>query len=386
MFAINRRGAIGAFGFFISFSLLFNASGIFLSSLESLTTFYVAIVFFILISFCLLLNKSNVFSISISSILNTPKTILRLLFLFYCFSMIAYFFFLGEILLRGLPTPAEVYSTRLEAISINRYWMFVAITNVGLALSVIYLLSGQRLKWLLVSCLYVLFFITSMQKGPIFNMLIIQAFFWVSKHGVSKSFIVTAFSILFGFSYYLAAITLGDADLSRIGLLIYSLIERTFIAGYLIVDVYQTFGNDMDFLRGASFPELLGILDINLTGRNVSLPAVMMSLQHDNGGGANTSFFTEGYANFGYGFDIFFIMFLFFYTAITILSIKLLAPKLQPLYILVTSIAMIDLVHSAIWSFFSSQILIGIIFVLISLILKKRKINVSISKNFYASN
>jgi hypothetical protein len=66
-------------------------------------------------------------------------------------------------------------------------------------------------------------------------------------------------------------------------------------------------------------------------------------------------------------------MFLFFYIAITILSIRLLVPKLQPLYMLVTSIVMIDLVHSDIWSFFSSQILTGIIFVLVTLIAKVGK-------------
>ena len=379
MFAINRKGAVGAFAFFIPLSLLFNASGIFLSSLESSTTFYLAIVFFILITFCLLLNRSKLFSISISSILNTPKPILRLLFLIYIFSMTAYFFSVGEIFSRGLPTPAEVYSTRLEAISISRYWMFVAITNIGLALSVIYLLSRQWLKWLLVSCFYVLFFIASMQKSPIFNILIIQAFFWVLNHGVSKRFIVIALSILFGFSYYLVAITLGDADLSRISLLIYALLNRTLVAGYLIVDVYQTFGNDIDFLRGATLPNLFGILDFNLTSRSVSLPALMMSFQGQDGG-ANTSFFAEGYANFGYGFDLVFIMFLFFYTAITILSIGLLAPKLKPLYILVTSIVMIELVHSDFWSFFSSQILTGIIFVLISFVAKEVKINASINK------
>lgn len=379
MFAINRKGAIGAFAFFIPLSLLFNGSGIFLSSLESSTTFYLAIVFFILISFCFFLNKSKVFSISISSILNTPKPILRLLFLIYCFSMIAYFFSVGDILLRGIPSPAEVYSIRLEAIAINRYWMFVAITNIGIALSVVYLLSGQRWKWLLVTCLYVLFFITSMQKGPIFNIFIIQTFFWVSKYGVSKSFIVSAFSILLPFSYYLVAITLGDTDLSRIDLLIHSLLERTFVAGYLIVDVYQTFGNDIDFLQGATLPVVFGIFDINLTSRSVSLPALMMSLQGFDGG-ANTSFFTEGFANFGYGFDIVFIIFLFLYTAITIFTIRLLVPKLQPLYILVTSIVMIDLVHSDIWSFFSSQILTGIIFVLVTLVAKVGKINLYISK------
>ena len=122
VFAINRKGAIGVFAFFIPLSLLFNASGIFLSSLESTTTFYLAIVFFILISFCFLLNKSKVFSIPISSILNTPKPILRLLFLIYCFSMIAYFFSVGDILLRGLPTPPKY---------IQLDWKLLQLADIG---------------------------------------------------------------------------------------------------------------------------------------------------------------------------------------------------------------------------------------------------------------
>ncbi len=369
MLNLNSKGKIGVFAFFIPLSVLFNSVGIFHSALKTPTTIYMAIVFFLLLVFSWILNRTPAFSVSVSSISGTPKPILRLLLVVYCFSMMVYFYSTADILWRGLPSPNKVYETRLEAIAIDKYWMLVAITNIGLSLSVVYLLCGERLKWILVTALYVLFFATSMQKSPIANILIIQGFFYVSIYGVSKKFIVGAMSLIFGFGYYLTAVTLGDSDFSRVSLLLSALFERVIVAGYLVADIYEIFGSDVGFFGGATLPKLFGILDLNLTSNNIRLPAFMMELKGEVGG-ANTSFFTEGFANFGYGGDLAFVLFLYLYTACIIVAVRLLAPTLRPLFILITSVVMIELVHSDIWGFFSSQILITIIFALISLIAK----------------
>ena len=370
MLTINSRGKIGVFTFFVPLSLLFNSVGIFHSAFKSYTTLYMALIFLVLIVFSWLFNRTAYFSVAISNIVATPKALLTLLFVIYCLSISIYFYFTSDILLRGLPAPQEVYATRLEAISIDKYWMFVAITNIGLSLSVMYLILEEKLKWLLVTSTYILFFVISMQKSPIANLFLIQGFFYVLIHGLSVRFIVGATTLMLAFFYYMTIVTLGDADFGRIGLLLNALGERVFAAGYLVVKVYETVGSDVRFFGGATLPKLFGFIDINMTGRNVSLPAFIMGLTGQLGG-ANTSFFTEGFANFGYGGDFAFILFFYSYVACMLFLIRLLAPVLLPFFVLTTSIAMIHVVHSDIWGFFTSQIFIAIIFVLLAFIPRK---------------
>jgi len=175
------------------------------------------------------------------------------------------------------------------------------------------------------------------------------------------------------FFYYFTLLTMGESTFYRYDLVFNAIYSRVWVAGDLIVFIYDYFSESADYLYGSSLPKLFGVINLNTQGELVRLPALIMSLRGTGEGGANTTFFTEGFANFGFGFDIAFIVLLFVFIYILFYFARTLPYENKAFYKLIILVSLIDVVHSDVWGFFHYSIVLLIIQFGIEVVIKRTK-------------
>lgn len=369
---------IGVFSYFIAFSFLFNSIAIAISMFDGAVYFYLAFVFAVTLWLMATLNKNPNFHVDISDILRIPEKWININFAIYVAVILWYLINnLGSISFESF-SPEVAYERRLAAISIDKFWIIESIVKMGFALSLVYLINKKYTKWLIVTALYVLFYVASVQKAPIATYFIVCFAVYVKFNKIDMKSLFALSGFLVFVLFYFTVVTLGDSDFNRIDILVSSLFDRVMVAGELVVFLYRNFSENDLFLYGATFPKLFGLLDINPTGRYVGLPQLIMLMNSGEIGGANTTFFTEGFANFGVGFDLIFVLFLLVLVGLILYFLRTLSKELASYFLLVNAVFLIDLVHSDLWGYFHSIVLIFVYHIVGYLILFKNRLTISV--------
>lgn len=364
---------IGVFSYFIGFSILFNSIPIVNSMFDGLVYFYLAFVFLISLWVMATLNKNTNFHAEVFDILRIPKKWININLAIYLVVVSWYIVNNHGSFSFDSFSPGVAYERRLAAISVDKFWIIESIVKMGFALSLVYLVNRKYSEWMIVTILYVLFYVVSVQKAPIAAYFIVCFAVYIKFNKIDiKSLLVLA-GFIFLVLFYFTVITLGDSDFDRIDILFSSLFERVMVAGELVVFLYKYFSESELFLYGATFPRLFGLIDINLTGRYIGLPQLIMLMSSGEIGGANTTFFTEGFANFGVGFDIVFVIFLLVFVGLILHFLRTLNKELASFFLLVNAVFLIDLVHSDLWGYFHSIVLIFVYHIVGYLILFRKK-------------
>lgn len=268
--------------------------------------------------------------------------------------------------------PENAYKLRLSAISISRYWVIEAVVRIGVVLSIVYLKQKKYYKTFLCILAYTAFYVISVQKAPILTLLIVLLIVYLQDNKLTKKSVAVCAFICVSLLLYYTYVTLGDTNFSRFPLLISALFNRIFAAGEIIVFTYEHFYNSNNYLEGASLPKILGALNLNPNTISISLPSYIMMHRLGGVGGANCTFYSEGFANYGIGGDLLFVLiFLVFIYVLLNISRSILGRNYY-IYQWYISFLLIDLVHVDMWGVMNTMIIICIVLCSIHIFTHKR--------------
>jgi hypothetical protein len=363
----TKNKSLSFFYFFTFLFLIFNVFSISPHVFESLINFYVFLVIILLLLGVRILGEYKLYRIDLEGFLNASiVNIFLILFLLVNLSFIAIndnhiieIFNYKSLLL-------DKYNLRLSGINIQSYNLFESINYFGAALSLIFLIQKKWIKYLITTFLYSLFYIYTLQKGPIATLLLLQILIYWKVNKINYQFIlltIVGIFLVMGYFYY---ILYSEWNWVSFFQLIEGMLIRIGKAGDIILFTYSHFEANT-LLNGSSFPLIFGLLELNIfESDRVRLPSIIMyEMYGSNLGGANSSFITDGFANFGYGFDIIFIIIFFAYVGVLSFLSKIFNKTIRSFYLLTLSINATNLVHAQFWSFLEIGVFYFAIFLII---------------------
>lgn len=365
----------GIFTPFIYIYILFNGIVIVLN-ITSVLHYYIFLVVFILLSVFFILNRIDLFRVDFLFFNNIKlfnkifliSVLVIMLFVFLNKNSIFDIFQFTSLLI-------DKYFLRVNGVDIPMYTIFFqSFATILLALSFVYIALKSWIRYIVSTVLYALFYIYSMQTAPIVTMLLIHVLIYIKLFKVSYIKIILIFYIVSVIVFFYVYFTVyGGTDEfkpDKFFIILNSIYKRVTLAGELILETYNYFDKN-NLLNGASFPIFFGVIDLNIfEADRIRLPSLMMAVCYgQNYGGANTSFITDGFANFGYGFDILMIFIVAGYLYIMVhLSTIFLDKIFQQIYKLLIMIMIIDLVHVQFWSFLESLVFFLIILKILNMV------------------
>tara|TARA_B100000212_G_scaffold43244_1_gene27901 strand:+ start:6216 stop:7370 length:1155 start_codon:yes stop_codon:yes gene_type:complete len=336
--------------------------------------FYVIALLITMFIFFYWLNNKRVCEICSNGIINSKSE--EIILKAFIFSMISAFLITkGGILLSylsGISLLLERDNMRYAAIDFPYYSLIFrnCATLLG-ALSLYELWNKRYFHFIICAVPYCLFFLTSVEKAPIATFIILITYVLLSSRqlGIFSITFISIVSILV--LYFIFRTSYRDTNVFGIEILpslLNAIWERVKLSGELVLYAYEFFLNKAN-LAGASFPILLGLLDLNILSLNrIRIgDLIMYKYRGQYEGTANTSFIVDGYANFGLGggylFLILVILYLFCLLKYVILLIQ--SPYFRDIYKLFIMITIIDLISVDFWvplesSIFAFCLLFGI--------------------------
>ena len=202
---------------------------------------------------------------------------------------------------------------------------------------------------------YFLFFLASASKGPIACFVLLMIFVYYSSGKVNIYSIIFFIFLIFSTLFFIFKTTYGNSiefGFDSILPLFNAIWLRVKLAGELVIFGYEYFLNESN-LAGATFPILLGLLDLNLLYKKpIEMgPLINYKLRGSYLGNANTSFLVDGFANLGLGggylFLLLVLLYLYYLLKYFIYFIK--SSYFREIYKFFIMINVIDLISVSFW-------------------------------------
>jgi hypothetical protein len=365
----------GIFTPFIILYILFNGIVILLN-ISSVLDYYIFLVVFILLSLFGFSNRFDFYKINFFYI--DEKKVINKIFLFTSFIIIIFALINKNSIFDILNYQnllLDKYDIRINGMDVPQYSIFFEnIVVLHLILTCIFLVKQDKMRYVLSFLLYILFYLYTLQKAPIVTMFVIHFLLYIHFFKLNYKFVILFILLICITIVFFFFSVFGTFDISKSTILFDAISHRITLAGDLVIATYHHF-DETNLLNGASFPIFFGIVDLNVfEADRISLTSLMMQVYYgQNFGGANSSFITDGFANFGYGFDILMIFILLGYIYIMIYLSKIILDRLfLQLYKLMIMTTLIRLVHIQFWSFLETLVFFLIILKIINILTRIR--------------
>lgn len=247
---------------------------------------------------------------------------------------------------------ADKYENRLTAISVPLYsLLFKNVITIIMALSLLFILRGRYLIYVFSLLIIFSFYALSNEKYPL--LLYIAVSFWFCYRSGLLNFksSLLFIAIVACLLAYIIKVTISqDFGLDSLVITVDALVQRMNIISDLILFSYHQFANG-PYLYGATFPEFFGIIPLNLSSHDtLNISHYLMSIRTGELGGANASFITEGFINFGYGFDFLFVLVVSIWTLMTLrIGYIILSHNYFIVFQLCLLFLLCDLINSNMW-------------------------------------
>jgi len=361
----NRFNIFDVLFYYFLFFVWLGVASSSLNSLESFYAFITSSIFLLSLFYFKRCSWANLDLLNVSD-----RSLNLILYISICFFLLFYiqspYSVLQSLTFHALDI--DKYDLRVSIISVPLYWVYEGVIKILGCLAIIFALKGGYLKASLGFSIYALFYILSVQKFPIGILLLFAVFVFISLGKLKgKKLFLLPFFVLTVLLYFYSA-TFKDFKVENLILFYDAIFNRLSVTSELVTFVYNEFITNDLRLGGAILPErLFFILDFTVfSSESVRLPALIMELRGGDFGGANSTFYTEGIAGFGIGFDLLYILIFYFLFFILFYMTKFLNPELRTLCLLVYSLNIINLVNIQMWSILNSCFFAFLFFLLVS--------------------
>lgn len=247
---------------------------------------------------------------------------------------------------------SDKYQSRLDAVNIPYYSLFFKnMITVLMAVSIVLFARRSFILYGISVVAIFLFYSASNEKYPLILFIFISIWFFYSVGKMSIRFYLT-FGVMFvALLVYVTRVTLGQSiGVDSISETLLALLDRIDVISDLVLFSYHQF-SDGNYLNGATLPRFFGLIPLNLSAsETVNISHYLMQARTGELGGANASFITEGFINFGFGFDLIFVVIFLAWTFLLLKFSKIiLSNYYSTLFKLSYMFLVCDLVNTNMW-------------------------------------
>ena len=283
--------------------------------LKTLIDSYVFLVTITVFCVFLLLSKMKISKINISELkIEQDHASDKLLYISLFIPLLSSFIYLYLVgfdisILTGDFVMSDKHDLRLKAISVPYYSIFFKnMITILMPISIILLIRQRYIFYSISLVVIFLFFSASNEKYPFLLYFFIALWVIQSTGRLNFKYYMLFATLITVILAYMIKVTMNQSfGFDALGLTVSALFDRISVISELVIFSYHEFENG-NYLDGATLPELFGVIPLNVSSTDsINISHYLMMLKTGGAGGANASFITEGFINFGYGFDLLFV-------------------------------------------------------------------------------